>query len=64
MNSLSALFAVVCVLLSVNTFMARIVLPNTLQNEKLAEIYSDVTLECNISAKTLENIIWRKLKGV
>ena len=64
MNSLPALIAAVCVLLSVNTNMARIVLPSTLQNEKLAEIYSEVTLECSISAKTLENIIWRKLKGV
>ena len=49
----------------VNQSISKIIVPGTLQNEKLAEIYSDVELTCSLASKKGGNqLYWRKIDGV
>ena len=63
MKSLSLAIVAVIVLLNIGTRLAKIV-PISSENEKLVEINSNVELECSLTPKEGESIMWYKINGV
>ena len=63
MNTLYMAIVAVIVLLNVGTQLAKII-PISSENEKFVEINSNVELECSLTPKEGESIMWYKINGV